>query len=88
MNILTLRFVPESYRWLVARGRFAEAEVVIRKMAYMNKKQMPDLEKIRLKMEEDRDFMARQTSGKIYSVVDLFRTRKFLKITPLFNFIW
>ena len=82
------RLIPESYRWLVARGRFEEAEMVIKRMAHTNRRPVPDLDKIRQRMKEDRDFIEYQRSLRIYTVIDLFRTRKLFKMTTLFSFIW
>ena len=82
------RFIPESYRWLVARGRFGEAEVVIKQMAHRNGRPVPDLNKVRQRMKEDLDFIEHEKSLRIYTIIDLFRTWKLFKITTFFAFIW
>ena len=82
------RFIPESYRWLVARGRFGEAEVVIKQMAHRNGRPVPDLNKVRQRMKEDLDFIKHEKSLRIYTIIDLFRTWKLFKITTFFAFIW
>ena len=35
--------MPESARWLINRGRHKEAEKIIRKVAKVNKKELPDV---------------------------------------------
>lgn len=45
--LLTDRFIPESCRWLVTRGRYDEAEKIILDMARRNGKPLPDLSLLR-----------------------------------------
>ena len=42
MSVLCFSLVPESPRWLLARGRFGKAENIIRKICAVNEKPMPD----------------------------------------------
>ena len=37
------RFVQESITWLISKGKFEQAEVVIRRVAKVNKKTLPDV---------------------------------------------
>ncbi len=38
----TIRFLSESPRWLISKGRVNEAQKVIRKIARINQKDIPD----------------------------------------------
>ena len=51
LTILACRFVPESPRWLIQKGRAAEAERIIKQMARANKKPVPSLHNLRLEAE-------------------------------------
>ena len=42
MKIVAFRFIPESVRWLNLQGRKEEAMKILRRVAKMNKKQIPD----------------------------------------------
>ena len=41
-GVLGSRFIPESARWLLSRGRQAEAKKMLEKMARVNKVKLPE----------------------------------------------
>ena len=59
------RFVQESIRWLVSKGRINEAEAVIRRVAKFNKKTLPDI-------LFDQADVHEQTVGTAVPCIDLF----------------
>lgn len=44
-------FLPESPRWLLAKGRFEEASKILETLAKVNKKELPDSFKQQLKQK-------------------------------------
>lgn len=74
----------ESFRWLITKGRYKEAGVVINKIASINGRPGPDITEIveQAKLED-------ATSSKFkYSVLDLFKTRQNIIKTIALLFIW
>ncbi|XP_013421075.1 organic cation transporter protein-like isoform X2 [Lingula anatina] len=45
-SILTSRVIPESPRWLLSRGRYAEAEDIVKWAARVNKKAIPEVDQL------------------------------------------
>ncbi|XP_052791089.1 organic cation/carnitine transporter 2-like [Mya arenaria] len=83
--LFTWWFMPESFRWLVTRGRYKEAETVIHKLARVNRKPVPDLTKVMdaARMEETKESRLRRYTG-LY----LFRCRDSLKTTVGLLIVW
>ncbi|XP_034039404.1 solute carrier family 22 member 5-like [Thalassophryne amazonica] len=77
--------IPESPRWLLQKGRVAEAEAVIRNAAKRNKVPAPDVI-----FREDNLALMQNTDGQqqTYSYLDLIRTTNMRNITILTTFIW
>ncbi|CAL4171622.1 unnamed protein product, partial [Meganyctiphanes norvegica] len=87
--------LPESPRWLLAAGRFKEAEKVMIKMARVNKKKLPEnyMEKMKRKFEASQaitetDEVANNNKPKSYGVLDLFKTPNLCRKTCIITFIW
>ncbi|XP_064114552.1 beta-alanine transporter-like isoform X2 [Macrobrachium nipponense] len=84
--------LPESPRWLLANGRLEEAEKIMRKMARVNRKQLPEnyMANLRRKHEIEK-YMTGKEDEKVqrsYGVMDLFRTPNLCRKTLIITFIW
>ncbi|XP_072178656.1 organic cation transporter protein-like [Diadema setosum] len=77
-------FLPESARWLIAKGRLKKAEKVLQKAAIMNKAKLPDP----LFEESEALKESSATNEKEPTVLDLFRTPRLRMYTLNMAFIW
>ncbi|XP_054288921.1 beta-alanine transporter-like [Macrosteles quadrilineatus] len=85
--------LPESPRWLLARGRFEEAEKILKKMARVNGKSLPANYMVHLKRKYQVErYMQQKDSDKDhnrrYGVMDLLRTPNLRRKTLIITFIW
>lgn len=48
----SFRVLPESPRWLLAKGRLEEASKILETLARVNKKEMPEAFKLKLKVSK------------------------------------
>ncbi|OWA52770.1 Carcinine [Hypsibius exemplaris] len=66
-------WMPESPRWLMSRGRFAEMLRIVRKMAKVNRAQLSEeyFEELLIKCQKSQ---TEATSERKYVIMDLFRT--------------
>lgn len=78
--ILLFRIVPESARWLVIRGRLAEAEEVLSTIARKNGIAVP---KVLLQVSPPMSVV-----GNRYGCLDLFSNLKIAKITLVLFYLW
>ncbi|XP_013419980.1 organic cation transporter protein-like [Lingula anatina] len=76
-------FFPESVRWLLARGRHEEAEVIIKRVAKVNKAKLEQETVDRLFKEGEEDHR-----GATYTHIELFRTWRRAFITSIMALIW
>jgi hypothetical protein len=70
----TIRFVPESYRWLLTNGKIKEAHAVISKIAKWNGKPEPNITELTTVVELHR----KTINGKKYTLIDVLRRPSFV----------
>ena len=75
-------FVPESMRWLRLQGRHADVIKILKKVAKVNGKYLPD--GVELKSWQKTD----SKENKKGSVLDLFRPRRMLLFSTAQGFGW
>ncbi|XP_069702108.1 beta-alanine transporter-like [Periplaneta americana] len=81
--------LPESPRWLLARGRFEEAEKILKKMARVNGKSLPANYMVQLKRKYQVErYVQQKEKHRHYGVLDLFRTPNLRRKTFIITFIW
>lgn len=92
LNVICCRFVPESARWLLTKGRDEEARIVLRKAAKENKVDLPDemLDKFLGDMkQEEEEGKAKAAEKKAEStILDLFKHPNLRRKTLLILFLW
>lgn len=71
---------PESLRWLLVKGKMEEAEKLYRKIARINRKQLP-MEGLEIDTGTDKE-------TRLGDVRDLFKTRSLAKTTLISWFCW
>ena len=79
------RWIPESPRWLVEKGRFEEAQVILNKIAAKNNRPPPQLallEKFAAEEALERRYLKR------YTYLDLFRRWRYTKRTLVMMLAW
>nr|XP_032520518.1 beta-alanine transporter-like [Danaus plexippus plexippus]XP_032520519.1 beta-alanine transporter-like [Danaus plexippus plexippus] len=83
--------MPESPRWLLARGQFEKAEVILKKMARINGKSLPANYMVHLRRKYESDKLKQdleKEKSRKYGILDLFRTPNLRKKTIIITFIW
>jgi hypothetical protein len=73
------RFVPESARYLILKGKVKETEGILRKIAQVNKKEYPT---------EPLSDPTTQGEQKLGDFRDLFRTKKMIHRTLVSWYSW
>ncbi len=73
-----VRFIPESLRWLISKGKTTEAEQVIHRMAKMNNKNIRNSWINQIKFEE----------SKFEPMIKMFEYKRLTKIFISTNIIW
>ena len=74
--LLNPRFVPESVRWLLVKGKKEKAHAILENVAKVNKKELP----------EDDLRVPLTTANK--GVLELFKTWKLTKLSLIQIYAW
>nr|KAG5691453.1 hypothetical protein BaRGS_017296 [Batillaria attramentaria] len=79
-------FIPESARWLAAKGRLEEAEAVVERVASVNGRPKPNdtLSRLRAVAEEERQ----AGQGRRYTYLDVYRGWRMASTTLVLNCVW
>ncbi|XP_033750131.1 organic cation transporter protein-like [Pecten maximus] len=85
--LLSWRFVPESPRWLISKGRLEEAKVLLTTMADYNNATLSDedFEQLHTYTKKEQESLVEK---KRYNYVDLFKTKTMVKNTLIVMFGW
>ena len=83
---LSFRFLPESFRWLIAQERFDKAEEVVTKIVKFNNLEFP--RDIFDDVVENNKTEERDPSSKKFTIIDLFRFRVLRKRSVILAWIW
>ncbi|VDM38107.1 unnamed protein product [Toxocara canis] len=78
--------LPESPRWLVSVGKFAEAKQIIARIAKVNGRNDIDIDELIIRLRSNRRNSA--TDINRHNVYDLFKTPNLRKKTLLVTYIW
>ena len=70
------RFVPESVRWLLVKGKTEKAQAILEKVAKVNKKEMPV------------DDLHVPVTAANKGVLELFKTWKMTKLSLIQIYAW
>ncbi|XP_067038000.1 organic cation transporter protein-like isoform X2 [Acropora muricata] len=82
------KFIPESARWLIARGHLDEAQTVLESYGGKNKSAI-DSQALRAVIEKIRGAqLAKEQNSKKHSLIDLLRTPKLRKWTLIICYQW
>ncbi|XP_022089884.1 organic cation transporter protein-like isoform X2 [Acanthaster planci] len=82
---LYIPIFPESARWLINRGRHNQAEKIIRKVAKVNKKELPD---VLFEEDEIKELKEKLEAERKPNALDLFKTPNIAFKTSNLMFNW
>ncbi|KAK3780291.1 hypothetical protein RRG08_006197 [Elysia crispata] len=85
-GLLGFFYIPESSRWLATQGRELEAYDTLKKMAKLNRKELPSTAEETIKKIATEEKTTGK--GKDYSYHDLFKNADSTKITIIAGFQW
>ncbi|KAK3097018.1 hypothetical protein FSP39_005624 [Pinctada imbricata] len=83
--LLTWWFIPESPRWLLTKGRFEEAEKILKKIAKCNNRELPDMNILKSFAEREQKLREERS---LYSYNDLFKSWKLARNTLIVMYGW
>ncbi|XP_025830476.1 carcinine transporter isoform X2 [Agrilus planipennis] len=82
------KLLPESPRWLLAQGRYRDAEKILSKIARINGRKLPVNYIKYLKVKIEKEKAKEKEHKKIYGVRHLFQTPNLRIKTLIVTFIW
>jgi len=85
-NTSSLRFTPESTRWLIAQGKIEKAMETIEEIARKNKRPFPDLKELQSIIENEEN--EKKNNKLQYNYFTLFKFKATRWRVPLFGFLW
>lgn len=85
LAIIMWRWLPESARWLIANGKFEQAQMYLKKCAKMNGTQESA---IALKTETLSTIIMTEKRNRSYSYLDLVRTPEMRKLALRTGLLW
>ena len=86
--MLFFSFLPESFRWLLTKNRFDDAERVLERISDFNDLPFPREEFNKVVDNSNKAGKKTDTGEKSYSIIDIFRSRVLRKRSIIVGFIW
>ncbi|XP_069992151.1 organic cation transporter protein [Penaeus vannamei] len=82
--------LPESARWLLSQGRVEETVEILKKIARVNGRTIPDqvLDDLQKSAKQETESASKDDEQKTASVLDLFRTPRLRKTTIAICLLW
>lgn len=82
--------LPESARWLLSQGRVGETVEILKKIARVNGRTIPDqvLDDLQKSAKQETESASKDDEQKTASVLDLFRTPRLRKTTIAICLLW
>lgn len=81
-------FLPESFRWLLTKNRFDDAERVLERISSFNDLPFPREEFNSVVDNSNKAGKKTDNAEKSYSIIDIFRSRVLRKRSIIVGFIW
>lgn len=92
IKVICIRFIPESARWLLTKGRDEEARIVLQKAAKENEVDLPDemLDKFLgdMKQQDVEDKETAAVKKAESSILDLMKHPNLRRKTFIILFLW
>lgn len=85
---ICFRFIPESARWLLTKGRQPEAKIIVLAAAKENKVDIPDDILNNLLAPTEGEQKEKESSTETPSLLDLFRYPNLRKKALIIFFLW
>ena len=86
--MLFFSFLPESFRWLLTKNRFDDAERVLERISDFNDLPFPREEFNKVVDNSNKAGKKTDNGEKSYSIIDIFRSRVLRKRSIIVGFIW